>query len=65
MPGMSGRELADRFRQLRTGATVLFMSGFPGEITAGPPPGDHHITKPFGPEELAARVRVILSEQRT
>jgi PAS domain S-box-containing protein len=63
MPGLSGRELADRLKTLRPGVKVLFMSGHTDDIMV------HHgvlrkeaefIHKPFGPGQLAMKVREIL-----
>jgi len=63
MPGLSGRELADRLKTLRPGVKVLFMSGHTDDIMV------HHgvlrkeaefIHKPFGPAQLAMKVREIL-----
>jgi two-component system cell cycle sensor histidine kinase/response regulator CckA len=34
MPGMSGRELADRVCRLRPGIKVLFMSGYTNDLIA-------------------------------
>jgi signal transduction histidine kinase len=64
MPGLSGRELADRLKQLRPGIKVLFMSGYTDDTVV------HHgverrdaefIQKPFSPEELAIKVRGVLT----
>jgi CheY-like chemotaxis protein len=63
MPGLSGRELADRLKQRGHGIKVLFMSGYTGDIML------HHgvlqkeaefIQKPFGPDQLARKVREML-----
>jgi PAS domain S-box-containing protein len=63
MPGLSGRELADRLKTLRPGVKVLFMSGHTDDIMV------HHgvlrkeagfIQKPFSPDVLAMKVREIL-----
>jgi len=62
MPGMSGRELADRLRPIRRETKVLFMSGFTTELVAdyGVISGDPLITKPFTLAGLAHKVREIL-----
>ena len=61
MPGMSGTELARRFRRGRPGTTVLFMSGYPDGGTerhrATPSP---LIPKPFDAQALLLRVRELL-----
>jgi PAS domain S-box-containing protein len=63
MPGMSGRELVERFRELRPRARVLFMSGYAGDDLTSrgvAEEGAHFIPKPFTPELLAERVREAL-----
>jgi len=62
MPGMSGRELADRLRSIRRETKVLFMSAFSAELLAdyGVISGDPLITKPFTLADLAHKVREIL-----
>ena len=65
MPGMNGRELANRARQLRPGLKVLFMSGYSrnavvhqGRVDRGV----HLIQKPVSLNDLAARIRDVLDE---
>ncbi|HET6229853.1 MAG TPA: PAS domain S-box protein [Longimicrobiaceae bacterium] len=63
MPVMSGRELADQLAVARPGVPVLFMSGYTDNVIASRgdlEPGVAFLAKPFGPDELAARVRDIL-----
>ncbi len=63
MPGMSGRELADRVRQLRPGLRVLFMSGYSDEIVdrhGSLGPGERLLQKPFSIAQLLAGVRASL-----
>jgi PAS domain S-box-containing protein len=64
MPNVSGRQLADRLETLQPGIKVLFMSGYTDNVIV------HHgvleggakfIQKPFSPEELAGKVRAVLS----
>ncbi len=63
MPGMSGRELAERIRADRPSTPVLYISGYTGDVmmdrgllTAG----DRFLTKPFAMHELHEQVRAIL-----
>ena len=65
MPGMSGRELADRLRSIRRETKVLFMSAFSAELLAdyGVISGDPLITKPFTLADLAHKVREILGNR--
>jgi DNA-binding response OmpR family regulator len=63
MPGMSGRETADRIRELQPGVKVLYMSGYTDdtEIRVGTlQPGTAFLQKPFGGEALADGVRALL-----
>jgi two-component system, cell cycle sensor histidine kinase and response regulator CckA len=62
MPGMNGRDLADRLRSIRRDTKVLFMSGFTAELIAdyGVISGDPLITKPFTLAGLAHKVRKML-----
>jgi CheY-like chemotaxis protein len=60
MPGMSGRELADRIAELRPGTQVLFTSGYTdGEIVRRGllHPEAAFIQKPFGPDAILRIVR--------
>ncbi len=63
MPGMNGRELADRLAAIRPGIKVLYMSGYPDRAIATRgilDPGAMLIGKPFSGETLAQRVRQVL-----
>jgi len=65
MPGMNGKELANRLVQLRPEVRVLFMSGYTSDTLR-----EHGIchqqvpvlNKPFTREALARRVRQVLDE---
>jgi two-component system cell cycle sensor histidine kinase/response regulator CckA len=65
MPGISGRELAERVGQVRPGIKILYMSGYTDQAVV------HHgilendavlLQKPFTLTTLAAKLREILSE---
>ena len=63
MPGMGGRELAQRLRERSPELPILFISGYTGDdvverglLAAGAP----FLSKPFAPEALAAAVRRLL-----
>jgi two-component system, cell cycle sensor histidine kinase and response regulator CckA len=65
MPRMTGRELAERMKELRPDMRVLYMSGYPQDIIADRgnlEPGLLYIAKPFAPNTLAARVREALEQ---
>jgi two-component system, cell cycle sensor histidine kinase and response regulator CckA len=63
MPGMSGRELGDRFTAIRPETKVLFMSGYTNDavlrrgVLAS---GIAFLQKPFSPDALATKVRGVL-----
>jgi PAS domain S-box-containing protein len=66
MPEMSGRELAERFTQIRPNTHVLFMSGYTDDaiIRHGVlRPGTAYIQKPFSAELLANKVREVLDSR--
>jgi CheY-like chemotaxis protein len=63
MPGMNGRELAQRVRELRPDIRVLYMSGHTEDSIAQSgllEPGALLISKPFTQESLARKVREAL-----
>jgi DNA-binding response OmpR family regulator len=63
MPGMRGSELAARLRRARRGLRVLYISGYSGAVALqrGVEPGEHFLAKPFGPTDLAQKVREVLA----
>jgi two-component system, cell cycle sensor histidine kinase and response regulator CckA len=66
MPGMRGRELAERLRMIQPALRVLFVSGYADDLvlvddvstTAA-----HFLAKPFTTSELLRKVREVLDEQ--
>ena len=67
MPGLNGRELADRLVQSRPGLPILYVSGYTedADLRLGLS-GDTRslLDKPFTSLELARRVRALLDERR-
>ena len=64
MPGMDGRELAERVLAMRPGIHVLFMSGYTEEAIRRNgvlEPGTSFLAKPFTPSALARKIRSVLS----
>jgi CheY-like chemotaxis protein len=51
MPGMSGRDLAERLKPLRPGSAVIYMSDA----------GTHFLQKPFTSQQLLLKCRKVLS----
>jgi two-component system cell cycle sensor histidine kinase/response regulator CckA len=63
MPRMSGRELAERFAELRPDTRILFMTGYTDDVVVRhgvTQTGAHLIEKPFSPASLTRKVREIL-----
>jgi PAS domain S-box-containing protein len=63
LPGMNGKQLADRLVRERPGLKVLFMSGYPGDLISrrGMEPDNVDLLhKPFTPASLTMKVREIL-----
>lgn len=68
MPHVSGRALEQMLARIQPGINVLFMSGYTDNVIAHHgvlEEGANFIQKPFSPEELARKVRVVLQSQAT
>jgi CheY-like chemotaxis protein len=60
MPGMNGRELADRFKEISPGTKTIFMSGYTDEILTNTHTSDSgapYLQKPFTMGQLAEILR--------
>jgi signal transduction histidine kinase/CheY-like chemotaxis protein len=64
MPGMKGRELVEKLTEIRANIKVLYMSAYTEDaaINIGVlNPGTEFIEKPFGPDDLANKIREVLA----
>jgi PAS domain S-box-containing protein len=64
LPGMNGRQLADQARETRPGLKILFITGYAENAAIAKgflQPGMEMITKPFDLDNLAQRVREMVS----
>jgi two-component system cell cycle sensor histidine kinase/response regulator CckA len=59
MPVMSGRELAERVRQIKPDAKILSMSGY--VMPADRQTGTAYLQKPFTSRELLVKVKQVLA----
>jgi CheY-like chemotaxis protein len=59
MPGMSGRELIERVRQLAPAMKILSMSGY--VMPADKRIGTAYLQKPFTSTELLAKVKHLIN----
>jgi signal transduction histidine kinase/CheY-like chemotaxis protein len=60
LPGMNGRELAERFRTLRPGTKVIYTSGYTQDLIAdrGVLHRDvNYVAKPYTADQITAKVR--------
>jgi PAS domain S-box-containing protein len=65
LPGMNGRELAERLRILLPAVKVLYTSGYTHDVIAHRGVLDRdvaYIAKPYTPDGLAAKVRDVLAQ---
>jgi DNA-binding response OmpR family regulator len=63
MPGMKGRDLVEGISKIRHGLPILYMSAYPEDvaiINGILDAGTAFIEKPFGPDDLACKVRELL-----
>jgi two-component SAPR family response regulator len=63
MPGLKGEELVARVTSVRPEIKVLYMSAYTEDAIVNLgilSPGTNFIEKPFGPDELARKVRKVL-----
>jgi PAS domain S-box-containing protein len=68
MPGINGRELADRLKAKRPQIKTMFMSGYTGQRVGEETifePGSIFLQKPFSREQLARKVREALEATPT
>jgi CheY-like chemotaxis protein len=67
MPGMTGRELAEKAVRVRPTMRVLLMSGYTDEISKAGflHPGLHFIEKPFTSNSLALKIREVLDQPKS
>ncbi len=68
MPGMNGRELANRLNAVRPETKVLFTSGYTANVISKQgvlDPGVAFLPKPFLPDGLASKVREVIGEPET
>lgn len=65
MPGINGRELAERMTDIRPDLKVIFMSGFTSDITLDGDRWTHanFLQKPFAPSALGLLLRQTLDAQ--
>ena len=65
MPGMNGKDVAEKILQTRQGMKLLFMSGYTADVIAHRSmldPGVQFISKPFTIQQLSVKVRKVLEK---
>ena len=63
LPGMNGRQLAERMREIRPDLKVLYTSGYTQDVIAHRGVLDRdvaYLPKPYSPEALAAKLRSVM-----
>jgi PAS domain S-box-containing protein len=63
MPDLGGRELAERVREMAPDLPILYSSGYSRDVGSFQEMlenGEHFLAKPFGPLDLARKIREIL-----
>jgi PAS domain S-box-containing protein len=68
MPGMTGKETADRLTLARPEMKVLYMSGYTDDVISRRgmlDAGIEYIAKPFTPEALVRKIRLVLGRDVT
>jgi CheY-like chemotaxis protein len=63
--GLNGRQLADAGQAVRPRLKILFITGYAENAVVGKgplEPGMHVLTKPFGMEVLANRIRTVIAQ---
>ncbi|HDH98740.1 MAG TPA: response regulator [Deltaproteobacteria bacterium] len=67
MPQMSGKEFAERLRQIRQDFKVLYMSGYTDnsiQLRGVLEPEIHFLQKPFTPSAIVRKVREVLDRDQ-
>jgi PAS domain S-box-containing protein len=65
MPGLTGKQTADRLKRVRPEMKVLFMSGYTDEVISREgllDPGIDYLAKPFTAEALGRKIRTVLGK---
>ena len=68
MPGMNGKELAGKLKQMLPDMRCLFMSGYTADVIARQDLSEeclNFLAKPFNSEELTGKVREVLDQQNS